>query len=100
MGGIDSKAPQINSNRISVNNKNLENSIESFWKIDFYGTSKDSNTSLLPQSEIKALAILEKTVTKIDGHYSLGLLWRDEFPNLPNNRSSALSRFLSLEKKF
>ena len=30
----------------------------------------------------------------------MGLLWRDEFPNLPNNRSLALSRFLSLEKKF
>ena len=47
MGGIDSKATQINSNRISVNNKNLENSIENFWKIDSYGTTKDSNTSLL-----------------------------------------------------
>ena len=51
--------------------------------------------------EIKnAPVILEKTVTKVDGHYLLGLLWRDEFPNLPNNRSLALSHFLSLEKKF
>ena len=41
MGGIDSKATQVNSNRISVNNKNLENSIENFWKIDSYGTTKD-----------------------------------------------------------
>ena len=30
----------------------------------------------------------------------LGRLCRDEFPNLPNNRSLALSRFLSLEKNF
>ena len=30
----------------------------------------------------------------------MGLLWRDEFPNLPNNRWLALSRFFSLEKKF
>ena len=62
MGGIDSKATQINSNRISVNNKNLENSIlySNFWKIDSYGTTKDANTSLLPRNEIKALDILEK----------------------------------------
>ena len=99
MGGINSKATQINSNRISVNNKNLENSVENFWKIDSYGTTKDSNTSLLPQNEMKALAILEKTVTKIDGYYLLGLLWKDEFPNLLNNRSLALFRFLLLEKK-
>ena len=58
------------------------------------------NTSLLPQNKIKVLDISEKTVTKVDGHYSLGLLSRDEFPNLLNNRSLALSRFLSLEKKF
>ena len=30
----------------------------------------------------------------------MGLLWRDEFSNLPNNKSLALSRFLSLEKNF
>ena len=58
------------------------------------------NTSLLPQNQIKVLDISEKTVTKVDGHYSLGLLSRDKFPNLLNNRSLALSRFLSLEKKF
>ena len=51
MGGIESKAAQINSNRISVNNKNLENSIENFWKLDSYGTKKDGNPSLLPPNE-------------------------------------------------
>ena len=42
MGGIESKASQIYSNRISVNNKNLENSIKSFWKIDSYSTTNDA----------------------------------------------------------
>ena len=32
--------------------------------------------------------------------YSLGLLWRAEFPNLLNDRTLAFSRFLSLEKIF
>ena len=77
MGSIESKTIQINSNRISVNNKKLENFIENFWKIDSYGTRKDDNPSLLSRNEKKVLHILEKTVTKIDGHCSLGLLWRD-----------------------
>ena len=34
VGGIESKSSQINSNQISVNNRNLENPIEIFWKID------------------------------------------------------------------
>ena len=42
IGGIESKATQINSNRISVKNKSLENCIENFWKIDSHGTKKDA----------------------------------------------------------
>ena len=99
-GHIESKTTQVNSNRISVNSKHLENRTENFWKIDSYGITKDANPSLLTRNEKTAVYILEKTVIKIDGHYSLGLLWRNEVPNLLNNRSLALSRFLSLEKKF
>ena len=99
-GRIESKTTQVNSNRISVNSKHLENRTENFWKIDSYGITKDANPSLLTRNEKTAVYILEKTVIKIDGHYSLGLLWRNEVPNLLNNRSLALSRFLSLEKKF
>ena len=51
MGGIESKTTQINSNRISVDNKNRENSIENFWEIDSFGTAKDANPSLLPRNE-------------------------------------------------
>ena len=39
-------------------------------------------------------------MSKIDGYYTLGLSWRDKFPNLANNRSLALFCFLSLEKEF
>ena len=30
----------------------------------------------------------------------MGLIWRSEFPDLPNNRNLGLSPFLSLENKF
>ena len=53
MGGIESKTAQIDLNRISVNNKNLENCIENFSKIDSYGTTKDANRSFLPRNEKK-----------------------------------------------
>ena len=53
MSGIESKTIQINSNRLSGNNKNLENSIENLWKIDSYDTAKDANPSLLPRNQKK-----------------------------------------------
>ena len=59
MSGTELKATQINSNRISVSNKNLENSIKNFC-----------------YHEMKKMA-LDVLGTKIDGHYLLGLLWRD-----------------------
>ena len=90
---------RIKLNRIFIN-KNLENYIENFWKIDSQGSKKDVKLSLQPRNEKITVDILEKPVTKIDGHYSLGLLWRAEFPNLLNNRTLAFSRFLSLEKIF
>ena len=48
----------------------------------------------------KALESLENTVQFVDNHYSVGLLWKENKPTLPYNKSPALSRFHSLEKKF
>ena len=36
-----------------------------------------------------AMSILDSTVKKIDCHYSVGLLWKTEKPDLPNNHSVA-----------
>ena len=43
---------------------------------------------------------MHKTVKKVDGHYSIGLLWKDDEPKLPNNREMALKRLLSLKRRF
>ena len=53
MGGVESKTTQVNLNRISINNKDLENPIENVWKIESYGTTKDANPTLLPRNEKK-----------------------------------------------
>ena len=100
MGGKASKNTRVNSNRIALSNKNLDGSLEKFWKIDSFGTLKNDNPALLPRNEQKALNILQKTVKRIDSHYSVGLFCKEESPSLPNNRNLALSRLLSLEKKF
>ena len=64
MGGTESKPSQINSYYIFVNNKNLKNSIENFWKVDSYDTTIDDNPSLLPQNEKKGPRYLRKSSNK------------------------------------
>ena len=46
------------------------------------------------------MSILDSTVKKIDGHYSVGLLWKTEERYLPNNCLLAEKRLKSLTKKF
>ena len=48
----------------------------------------------------RALQIMNKTVKKIGDHYSVGLLWKDDDPQLPNNREMAVKRLLSMKRKF
>ena len=47
----------------------------------------------------RALSSFEKSVTKESGHYKIGLPWRDENPNLPNNYEMAVKRLLGLKRK-
>ena len=53
----------------------------------------------MPKQGRKAIEILESTVNKKNNHYNVGLFWKDENTILPYNRSTALSRFHSLEKR-
>ena len=46
------------------------------------------------------MKILQTTTSKVQNRYSVGLLWKEQLPELPNNRCLAISRMLSLEKKF
>ena len=46
------------------------------------------------------MKILQTTTSKVQNRYSVGLLWKEQLPELPNNRCLAISRMLSLEKRF
>ena len=48
----------------------------------------------------KALKIIENTISKVDGHYQIGLLWKQEDPSLPFNRIAAEARLHHLKRRF
>lgn len=68
-----------------------ENQIGRFWKIEDYGAAKASDKPLSIVDK-RALKILEDTTTFIDGHYEVGLLWKNDELQLPNNRTLAERR--------
>ncbi|KAL9960110.1 hypothetical protein ACROYT_G033517 [Oculina patagonica] len=48
----------------------------------------------------RALAVMESSAKLVDGRYQLALPWREQVPNLPNNRVLAERRLMSLKKRF
>ena len=101
LGGNNKEKCSLNSTRICVCESNIHNSSKQFWQIESYGTSKENTETLLPKLEQKAIEMLNKTVCKEkSGHYSVGLLWKNQTTKLPYNREIAVSRLKSLENKF
>ena len=101
LGGNNKEKYSLNSNQICVCESNIHDSLKQFWQIESYDTSKENPETLLPKLEQKAIEILNKTVCKEkSGHYSAGLLRKNENTKLPCNREIAVLRLKSLENKF
>jgi len=79
-GNINSKLNnRICSNKVILrDNDTLHNELEKFWQIDTHGTTCATNLEDrgFSKEDERAMDILERTTTKIDGHYATGLLWK------------------------
>ena len=60
----------------------------------------ESYPQLISPNEKRSLELLEKTTKIVNGHFQVGLLWKNDFPILQNNPELAIQRFKSLEKRF
>ena len=75
-------------NLISGEDVSLNNQLEEFWKIESYGTAK-YETKPMSVEDRRALKLIDNSICKQDGHYQMGLLWKDDNPVLPFNRGLA-----------
>ena len=80
------------------NESSLALQLERFWKLDF-GDSLLNNKPCMSVDDSKALAIMESSLKKVDGHYQLGLPWKNSNPFMPRNRVLAVQRLNSLRRK-
>ena len=61
----------------------LQHQIERLWEIDSFATKQVLSESTLSVEDKRALAILESSTVKEEGHYKTALLWKRE-PTLHN----------------
>ena len=76
--------------------ENLTNQVKRFWEMESCPADEKLGESV---EDRKARAIMEKTVKFENGHYQLGLPWRESPPALPNNQTQANSRLQCLKKR-
>ena len=94
------KKDRFNASLTHIVTSNVDELVQKFWKVESYGTLPKKDPILLPKNDAHALQILDSTTTKEQDRHSAGLLWKDDKPTLPYNRNMAISRMLSLERKF
>ena len=71
-------------NLISGEDVSLNDQLEEFWRIDCYGTTWNE-TKPLSVEDRRALMLIDNSIRLWDGHYQMGLLWRDDNLVLPFN---------------
>ncbi|KAK6186774.1 hypothetical protein SNE40_006050 [Patella caerulea] len=89
---------QAKINLIVKQDEDINQLMENFWKTESFGTTfkYDSPTSF---EDRKSLKMLEENTNLVNGHYEVGMLWKEDNLVLPNNRKVADRRFQLLEKR-
>ena len=54
-----------------------------------YATLPKNDIKLLTKKDGHAMKILQTNTSKVQNKYSVGLLWKEQLPELPNNRCLA-----------
>ena len=85
-------------NHVVQDEVSLDKQLEHFWKTESYGLEKLESKPMTVEDQY-AQRIIESTISKVDGHYQMGLLWKEQNPRLPCNRVVAEARLSHLKKR-
>ena len=87
----------ININFFESRDMLLQQQIERLWTTDF--NDKSQVKSCMSVEDKNAMKSMESTLTREDGHYKLGLPWRDRNSSFVNNIPLAQARLQQLKRK-
>ena len=79
-------------------NANLSKQFEDYCNLEFNDSSYDPKMSM-SQNDRRAIEVMESTVKLSNGHYEIGLPWKNNPPCLENNKSQAESRLQPLKRR-
>ena len=71
----------------------LRQEVHDYCEMEAFGVAAGK---LMSEADMRALAILENTISFHDGHYHIGLLWKTDNEVLPDNYDMAAKRLANL----
>ena len=77
----------------------LDVAFKQFWDSESFGT-KTTNAPHYSNDEQRAIDILEHETKKLESGYEVPLLWKENEPQLQNNREVAKKRLEGLQRRF
>jgi hypothetical protein len=63
-------------NHVVQDEVSLDKQLEHFWKTESYGLEKLEPKPMSIEDQY-AQKVIESTISKVDGHYQMGLLWKE-----------------------
>ena len=89
----------VHSIHVVEEDENLRTCIERLWTTEAFGIIPTVKP-ILSQVNQRAINILEATLQWKNNRYEFGLMWKNQYPVMPNNREATLRRLYSLENRF
>jgi hypothetical protein len=94
---------QIDVHLLQCTNADMEdiafkNKVNWFFYEDGLGVVTSIKKAMSVEDK-KAEKMMEESAVIVDGHYEIGMLWKTEDSQLPNNRDVALKRFRHLHNR-
>ena len=97
-GPLGRKETKVPTSNLIDTTANLSKQFEDFCNLEFNDSSYEPKMSM-SQNDQRALNIMESTVKISNGHYEIGLPWKNHPPHLENNRPQAETRLQLLKKR-
>jgi len=76
----------------------IDQTLKRFWEVENCGIER-CDTKIFTKEESETLRKLENSISYTGERYKVGVLWKDDRPELPDNRHTVLTRLCNTENK-
>ena len=89
---------KVNVSFVKYGSELSDQQVEQFLRLEDIDMNKSSRKGMSVEDR-ESLNKMKNSVCLVNGHYSVGMLWKNEDPWLPDNRRMAEVRLQSLKRK-